>query len=1849
MRCSPAPDARTDCVDPQGYTWLVTFESVQYPGDQHTRFNSPYQTVAGHKLSVDGVNLLSCATKEGLGNDPLGTDCQRAAGNVSVVSTLTGSRQEVQTFVCDANGGRAAGTQNSDSFSLQVRGDYTQTLYLRKPNRLTFPETFSFKDRGEGTGLALNRGPVGESDRTRLVGEDGEEIYAQVSLEEAIECVAGDVTLTCDDCPLTSRFDGANVTWLPCSGQNVTVTFGSARGDIPPIYVSTNQWADELVKGVAQERVGRMTYQALLTDAISDGSSWHVRVSSYTSVGAGEARVATGLAPLQPSVTAPMAVRSATATHTGDHEVLVGWDEPLSSGGVPVDSFILEYDTAPSFASQCVSGYRPGTFLGYLNSLFKCKDVGPLGRLEIPASVADQTLGDVMYASPESADHAQRSRLILPVAAAAELAVDDFINVDGKHYQVKAINADAFFKATTGERVNCPSEATCLELTENYVGRYVNGSLPSLPVFGSKAIGAHYSFELSSLKSGVQYYFRIAARTKPAWSGDWRRSHVVAFEERGDDEYLVGPWSSNVATALCADVPDVVEGAALGTGVVEGSCADSEACAALAAHSVRVDFKPPALAYPEGNNGAAVTLYEVQLSGRQPAVQTIILTPKLGPEASLGAGFYRLQSGNATTQCIDVNAPAATVELRLEELPYVDGVTVVKTKDPKTGATSYEVTYDGAYTSNSYVDSLYVRPLGSCAAPYDPAQAVVTTSASSAKPKFQPGAVPEVATIKTGARVYRENGLAYRGPISGKFEVAWDFTGAPDLALWDPAPQKIVTASVNAGSTRVTVPVEYNLTVLLNPGDLVRIGDEVHRVSESLTANAYKGQGRYGPGESFDLVDYHLAGCAGCVVHVEQTRLGSGFTSNASSWSGRVRDLETSLVYQANNIRFPGSEAALYGSTGLIGRDGRNASAFRRQHVLVPHDASSREMKAALESLPGLGSVEVSRWGPNPTDGYTWSITFTSLDGASKCPDAPCLTASAQSANYVTLNECTVTTYNGVYVENGQLENGRSVFEKVGTPFSLRFNGTGWGLNYHGNKTLYKDRIGTWNRKVAAKYPTWNTARSQIAPSDSRSSFYFPTYGERFGQSGCVVAQVPGTARGGSAQDVPTLVSTVQDPSIANAYANYTYAEAKVERLGLSPSFAQPMYASTTSGGTAEVQAISLTASKDDIDGTFTLTFEDTESVVGTTFKAWKPVVIEFDVTAEDLATQLENLASVGRVKTTKTMLPNIDDGTTYGAVWTVTFSSQLGNVPNLIAAPSVTGTAVKLTVETIEEGVDPTYAALATGLESGHAYSARVRAVNSEGAGRWTNEPAGGAKGALKAQGQGAGVVPFSFTAASIPGPVPDLVLEPASDSRIRVAYGEADSHGLPVEAYLVEWTTADSFTKSSETWTLEVEAGPWGLADLQGRWSISVGSFTTHPMGPLAPAHVVQEAIGALPNVGATRVTRSATKNVATYTVKLMQDVGDIDGVAVNVQELQSIDHPLAFNVSGAVTNNTEIGVAYPANYGSLVVYTDADGNRDGSWRADGGPDIPRGRCGSHYAGLLDSWDAIQLLTLSVVDPQQGYADAWVDGGSYKLDLGGFETQCISYKASALDLKEALEELPFVSEGSVQVRATEAQNKTGFPFEYSILFRGSYVDGAWPQLRVAPEAFGTQYTDTGLGMGGCQEFSVKQTGDTPLLKSNVTATIVPIGSHETCAGGNGDVQVVVAEATTALGGTLDIYFGGQSIKGFPVDGHARDLEALLNELVAGVEVSKHAHADAPYGVAFAVTFPPSAGRVDLLAAGASTLTGGDATANVYPVVNVSTMADERDMAGTFRLSVGDQKTNDIRWDATQIGRAHV
>ena len=66
-------------------------------------------------------------------------------------------------------------------------------------------------------------------------------------------------------------------------------------------------------------------------------------------------------------------------------------------------------------------------------------------------------------------------------------------------------------------------------------------------------------------------------------------------------------------------------------------------------------------------------------------------------------------------------------------------------------------------------------------------------------------------------------------------------------------------------------------------------------------------------------------------------------------------------------------------------------------------------MKYALESLPEVGSVEVSRFGPDKHDAYTWSITFNSLNGASKCSTkkgTPCLDAHPTTIRHLEVTNC---------------------------------------------------------------------------------------------------------------------------------------------------------------------------------------------------------------------------------------------------------------------------------------------------------------------------------------------------------------------------------------------------------------------------------------------------------------------------------------------------------------------------------------------------------------------------------------------------------------------------------------------------------------------------------------------------------------------------------------------------------------------------------------------------------------------------------------------------------------------------
>ncbi len=47
--------------------------------------------------------------------------------------------------------------------------------------------------------------------------------------------------------------------------------------------------------------------------------------------------------------------------------------------------------------------------------------------------------------------------------------------------------------------------------------------------------------------------------------------------------------------------------------------------------------------------------------------------------------------------------------------------------------------------------------------------------------------------------------------------------------------------------------------------------------------------------------------------------------------------------------------------------------------------STAADVKAALEALPSVGSVDVSRVGPDAEGGYLWRMTMTALAGAANC------------------------------------------------------------------------------------------------------------------------------------------------------------------------------------------------------------------------------------------------------------------------------------------------------------------------------------------------------------------------------------------------------------------------------------------------------------------------------------------------------------------------------------------------------------------------------------------------------------------------------------------------------------------------------------------------------------------------------------------------------------------------------------------------------------------------------------------------------------------------------------------------
>lgn len=268
-------------------------------------------------------------------------------------------------------------------------------------------------------------------------------------------------------------------------------------------------------------------------------------------------------------------------------------------------------------------------------------------------------------------------------------------------------------------------------------------------------------------------------------------------------------------------------------------------------------------------------------------------------------------------------------------------------------------------------------------------------------------------------------------------------------------------------------------------------------------------------------------------------------------------------------------------------------------------------------------------------------------------------------------------------------------------------------------------------------------------------------------------------------------------------------------------------------------------------------------------------------------------------------------------------------------------------------------------------------------------------------------------------------------------------------------------------------------------------------------------------------------------------------------------------------------------------------------------------------------------------------------VTAGSYRLALGEHLTACVPYNATPTELASALEELPNVAGGASVFGRIFSDDGTYYPvdneeriitdglgYEYLIRFMGTYNSRGnnWPQLRVPPEYFGR----TAGGIFECEAFVSTENGTEP------SAEVIMLHEEKACSNGNSATQVILAEASSELGGSfsLETHNGQQVV--VSLSSTAAEMGILLSFALA-MPVSVREARLGDYSRAWLVHFDRAVGEVARLALCDRFATGTAFSVGVYEAVVITTSSTSSDgIAGQFRIVLNGEVSDLISFDAS-------
>ncbi len=978
---------------------------------------------------------------------------------------------------------------------------------------------------------------------------------AAPDIEAALEAFynIGDVTVT------LYGSDDQTVTGACAADTFVEVAFENDSGDLPVLSSTEKGDFEEVAKGSAQVVVGQKPFSYVISDITT--TQWTVRVSAYNRVGYGDYAVAThdSSEMVAVGVGAPAMPESINVDVESARSAWVYWDAPASNGGSPITDYVIEVDTSDGFDSVCGDGPEVQTLTMSLAdpdhtgetfgltvgsvTVYDCGtdekapwDIG-VQDLQVALRGIGQGFNEIVVTrGGDGTSAAWAYGYTYSITFVHVETEPDLANIP----PMKAVSCGSGADSVTYEVVTV-RDGTGTEAS----GCQASNLLPrhSYSVSASDAVGAgdtalgDYGYLITGLAAGVSYRARVAAVSSTARS----RWSFLGYPGRP-------------ATFSPTAVPRIVRNVTVTPGLTPGE--------------MHVGVGLPVGAGVSGAEGLPLEGFRVEMARRIHDTQVVVL--KLGLDATDSSvayptvGSYSLTVDGASTWCLDWDASAQDIELALDSLATVDGVSVQAATEfnSSSDATAYferpmYVYFTGPDLSNGDQELMQVATTsctdldaGASVEVYDVTDGVA-------------GVVSPSVTISTAGN---DGG----DPVSGSYLVSFGYRGDLGLRLGEG-----VLVTVVAGSR--TIQCSADLSHYINKGDVVEVGGVQLVVAGDFscedTVASDNTVAEYPC--SFAVESPHVSGAEDVPAFGASTTLGRVHVENVENADTTVRtDWDLTPYLSAGDmitIRYPTSGeyyqsavSSVDASTVTLGADYEGpsavgATAYMSPYAVVPFDASAEELRDAIESLPSVGSVEVSRKGPDEKLGFEWVVTLTSFNGPLDAPYT--LSVSSSTVRALEVEADCGDNAAGTYFATGDMVDGRMSYKLVDGPMYIRFDSS------------EDSGVGRW--VIAAEGA--DTPDVIEAADEAQDSLIPPT--------GTNAWKVGGTV------DYDCYVSFPSSNPTELLVGTVSSAET---RVGVEGSFNELAKDVSTQPGVSEVQQIQLGATSDALDGTFVVDFGDT-------------------------------------------------------------------------------------------------------------------------------------------------------------------------------------------------------------------------------------------------------------------------------------------------------------------------------------------------------------------------------------------------------------------------------------------------------------------------------------------------------------------------------------------------------------------------------------------------------------------------------------------------------------------------------